>query len=147
VVIALNLPFDELMSQIKLRSINLSYPRVKIVEYLAQNQHHPTADQIFTELQKTISTLSKTTVYNTLHMLVAAGLVKMVTIEDNEARYDIVTDHHGHFKCLSCQAVYNFKIAIESLAYEDLHDFRIDDKSVYFKGICPRCLSNIENTK
>ena len=57
-----------------------------------------TVDQIFTELHKNISTLSKTTVYNTLRVLVEAGLVRVITIEDNETRYDINIENHGHFK-------------------------------------------------
>ena len=100
-------------------------------------------DQIFTDLQKDIPTLSKTTVYNTLRVLAEAGLVRIITIEDNETRYDIVVENHGHFKCESCGSIYNFRIDVNLLISEDLNNFKIDDKNVYFKGICSRCLSNI----
>jgi Fe2+ or Zn2+ uptake regulation protein len=133
--------------ELKKRNINLSYQRLKVLEYLAQNQCHPTVDRIFTDLQKDISTLSKTTVYNTLRILVEAGLVRVITIEDNETRYDINIENHGHFKCVNCGTIYNFRIDIDSLSSADLSNFKINDKNVYFKGICPRCLSNInENT-
>ena len=118
-----------------------------MLEYLYQNQCHPTADQIFTDLQRDISTLSKTTVYNALHILAGAGLVRVITIEDNEARYDIVVENHGHFKCDSCGSIYNFRIDVDSLVSDDLRDFKIDDKNIYFKGVCPGCLSNINENK
>lgn len=102
-----------------------------------------TVDRIFTDLQKDIPTLSKTTVYNTLWILVEAGLVRVITIEDNETRYDIEVENHGHFKCESCGTIYDFRIDINSLNPGDLNNFKISDKNVYFKGICPRCLSNI----
>lgn len=139
--------FEDMRNELKKRNINLSYQRLKVLEYLAQHQCHPTVDQIFTDLQKDISTLSKTTVYNTLRILVEAGLVRVITIEDNETRYDINVENHGHFKCETCGTIFNFRIDIDSLSSGDLSNFKINDKNVYFKGICPRCLSNInENT-
>jgi Fe2+ or Zn2+ uptake regulation protein len=139
--------FEGIKKELKLRNINLSHQRLKVLEYLVQNQYHPTVDQIFTALKKEISTLSKTTVYNTLKILIDAGMVRVITIEDNETRYDIEVENHGHFKCESCGAIYNFNIDIDSLAFSDLNDFRINDKNVYFKGICPRCLSNKNENK
>lgn len=139
--------FEELKEELKLRNIYLSHQRLKVLEYLTLNRCHPTVDQIFTDLQKDITTLSKTTVYNTLRILVEAGCVRVVTIEDNETRYDIEVENHGHFKCESCGAIYNFQIDIDSLAFRDLNNFKINDKNVYFKGICPRCLSNINENE
>ncbi len=133
--------------ELKIRNINPSHQRLKIMEYLAQNQSHPTVDQIYTALQKDISTLSKTTVYNTLRILAEAGLVRTLTIEDNEVRYDILTENHGHFKCEACGTIYDFPIDMNALISENLSHFRIYDKNVYFKGICPKCLANREENK
>lgn len=137
----MKISFDELKNELKKRNIHLSYQRLKVLEYLTHNYCHPTADQIYTNLQKKIPTLSKTTVYNTLRVLTEAGLVRIITIEDNETRYDIETTLHGHFKCESCGTIYNFQIDIDLLRSNELDYFQINDKSVYFKGICPNCLS------
>ena len=139
--------FEELKKEIKNKGIKLSHQRLKVLEYLYHNQNHPTVDEIFTDLQKEIPTLSKTTVYNTLKVLAGAGSVRVITIEDNEARYDIVVENHGHFKCESCGAIYNFRIDIDLFISEDLKKFKIDEKNVYFKGVCPRCLLNINESK
>ncbi|OPX45085.1 peroxide operon regulator [Ruminiclostridium hungatei] len=139
--------FEDLKKELRMKNIQFSYQRLKVLEYLTQNQCHPTADKIFTDLQKDIPTLSKTTIYNTLKILVEAGLVRVINIEDNETRYDIIVENHGHFKCESCGTIYNFSIDIDLLTSADLKSFRINDKNVYFKGICPRCLSNINKIK
>lgn len=131
--------FENLERELKNKKINLSHQRLKILEYLIENQTHPTVDQIYTDLQIDMPTLSKTTVYNTLKLLVKADLVKVITIEDNEARYDINIENHGHIKCESCGTIYDFNIDTDSLISSDLEDFKIDEKNVYFKGICPRC--------
>ena len=131
--------FENLKKELKNRNINLSFQRLKILEYLGQNQCHPTVDQIFTDIQKSIPTLSKTTVYNTLKKLVEEGLVRVINIEDTEKRYDINIEDHGHFKCENCGNIFDFNINMDSLVCNELDNFRIYDRHVYFKGLCPQC--------
>lgn len=133
--------FDDLSKELKNKNIRLSHQRLKVLEYVANHRCHPTVEQIYTDLHKEIPTLSKTTVYNTLSTLIEAGLVKLITIEDNETRYDIVSENHGHFKCESCGTIYDFKIDIDLFDSKDLNGFRINNKDVYFKGICQKCIN------
>ncbi len=134
--------FEEIIQELRKRNISLSYHRLKVLEYLTQNRCHPTVERIFASLQRKIPTLSKTTVYNTLRVLAESGLVRVITIEDNETRYDIDVRNHGHFKCESCGSIFDFHIDIDSLVPVELNQFQINDKNVYFKGICSGCLSN-----
>lgn len=136
----MKLNFEDLTRELKNNNIRLSHQRLKVLEFINNNRIHPTVDQIYSELHKEIPTLSKTTVYNSLNALADVGLVKVITIEDNEARYDIVTDDHGHFKCESCGNIYDFEININNLDSKDLNDFKIKNRDVYFKGVCPDCL-------
>ena len=138
----MNTSFENLKQELKEKNINLSYQRLKVLEYLNNNRCHPTVDKIYTDLHKELSTLSKTTVYNTLRVLAESGMVRVITIEDNETRYDINVENHGHFKCDSCGEIYDFSVDIDSLIYEGLDGFMINSKNVYFNGICPNCLSN-----
>lgn len=121
-------------------NIKPSYSRIRIYGYLVENKNHPTVDQIYSELVKAIPTLSKTTVYNTLDLLMEAGLARVLTIEENETRYDSDTSDHGHFKCLSCGAVTDFGVEADGIAAGELKDYRVYFKNVYYKGICPKCL-------
>lgn len=133
--------FDELSKELKKKNIRLSHQRLKVLEYVVNHRCHPTVEQIYNELHKEIPTLSKTTIYNTLNTLVKAGMVKQLTIEDKESRYDIDTKSHGHFKCESCGTIYDFEIDIDSFYSKDLKGFRISNKDVYFKGICQKCIN------
>ena len=137
--------YDFIADQLKKQNIRLSPRRLKVLEYLCQNLNHPTVDQIYIVLRRSMPSLSKTTVYNTLHILLEAGLVRVINIEDNETRYDIVTKNHGHFKCEECGEIFNFKINPDSLAAEGLSGFKVIDKNVYFKGVCPKCLLDKKN--
>ena len=133
---------DDLTAELKMKNIRLSYQRLKILEYLSSHRIHPTVDQIYTGLQKEIPTLSRTTVYSTLNALAEAGMVREINIEDSEIRYDIDIESHGHFKCESCGTIYDFKADLDSLAPEELKDFVIKDRNLYFKGVCPSCLAD-----
>ncbi|MBZ4645433.1 MAG: Fur family transcriptional regulator, peroxide stress response regulator [Petroclostridium sp.] len=123
-------------------NIKPSYPRIKIYEYLVTKKNHPTVDEIYSELVKELPTLSKTTVYNTLDLLIDANIARVVTIEENETRYDADISDHGHFKCEKCGHVFDFQIHVESIETKNLDGFKINEKNVYYKGICPKCLLN-----
>lgn len=127
------------------KNIKPSHHRIRIFEYLMENKIHPTVEQIYSGLIDEIPTLSKTTVYNTLNLLVEADLVRVLNIDDIESRYDISTENHGHFKCEDCSKIFDFPINDVKLDTAKLSDFQVNKKNVYFVGICPRCLKNNKN--
>ena len=86
-------------------NIRPSLTRVLIYDYLRQHRTHPTAEQIYMSLSPQVPTLSKTTVYNTVKLLTEQGIIKMITIEEQQARFDACTDLHGHFLCRNCGGV------------------------------------------
>lgn len=123
------------------KGIRPSHQRIKIMEYLIKNKCHPTVDMIYSDLHEEIPTLSKTTVYNTLNLFIDAQLVRVLSIDGIESKYDINIKNHGHFLCESCKEIFDFPIYFDSFIDNQLDNFKINEKNVYFKGICPRCLS------
>lgn len=121
-------------------NIKPSFQRIKILEYLVGNNNHPTVDEIYQEVVKEIPTLSKTTVYSTLSLFIESNILRGLYIEENEIRYDCILINHGHFKCYKCKRIYDFKINIDDFESNYLEDFQINEKGVYFKGICPNCI-------
>lgn len=89
------------------RNIRPSVQRVAIYSYIAINKNHPTAETVYLALKDSYPTLSRTTVYNTLHLFTENGLVQSIKIEENEIRYDADISAHIHFKCSSCGSVYD----------------------------------------
>ncbi|MGZ5491385.1 MAG: Fur family transcriptional regulator [Nitrososphaeraceae archaeon] len=138
----MNQKIDNLVKTLVEKNIKPSYQRIKILEYLITKRNHPTVDKIFNDLIKEIPTLSKATVYNTLDLFKKANLAIVVTIENNETRYDAKVASHGHFKCENCGNIYDFDVNIDNLPVDSLEHFKINEKNVYFKGVCPKCLSN-----
>lgn len=131
---------EKISEELLKKNIKPSYQRIKILEYLIKKNNHPTVDEIYNQLVREIPTLSKTTVYNTLNLFIENDLVRLLTIEDNETRYDSIMSNHGHFKCQSCGEIYDFPINIDEFKTDKLQGFKIADKNVYFKGLCPKCI-------
>lgn len=139
----MELTLDFLTHELKRRNIRLSTHRLQVLEYMCRNPVHPTVDQIYLSIKKKSPNLSRTTVYNTLHTLLEAGLVRVITIEETETRFDIALRDHGHFKCFECGAVNDFTIDFDTILPVGLKGFQVTEKDIYFKGVCPKCLANI----
>lgn len=124
-----------------LRSKNIrpSMARIKILEYLTGTTDHPTVEMIYSRLLPEIPTLSKTTVYKTLELLVEANLARLLHMDENEARFDANVSDHGHFRCSRCGKVYDFEADLDSLETKGLGGFAVAEKNLIFKGSCPRC--------
>ena len=138
----MNVSIELLTEQLKSKDIRPSYQRIKVLEYLYHKGGHPTVDEIFRALSADIPSLSKVTIYNSLHTLVDAGLVQVVDIDETEKRFDINLTSHGHFQCQACGTIYNFQVNIDQIPIDGLNQFEITQKNIYFKGICPNCLNN-----
>lgn len=139
----MSLTTEEITAKLLEREIKPSFQRIKIFEFLVNHHIHPTVEEIFNGVHKEIPTLSKATVYNTLNTFIEAKLLRVIIIEGHETRYEFGLHDHGHFKCESCGKIYDFSIDFDSLnAGNDLSGFEINDKDVYFSGICPGCLQN-----
>ena len=67
-----------------------------IFQFLAGTTTHPTADDIFSVIQKQFPTLSLATVYKNLQKLVQLGLVQEIRTHDKKLRYDARIDSHHH---------------------------------------------------
>jgi len=138
-VVILNPEYDKIVERLRDADVRLSHHRLAILRYLCENTVHPTADQIYSSLHESEPTLSKTTVYNNLNTFINAGILRLITIENNETRYDIDVEDHGHFRCDVCGKVYDFPFRIGDEDTEALEGYLIKDRNVYFTGICPGC--------
>ena len=130
---------QELTKLLNERNIRPSQQRLMILAYLRAHHTHPSVDMIYSALQKSVPTLSRATVYNTLNLFLEAGLVRALALVEKEKRYYGLTHVHGHFRCNACGTIFNFSVHEDNLTADELSGFEIDEKSVYFKGLCPKC--------
>lgn len=138
---------DELARMIHGGGIRVSAQRMAVLDFISNERTHPTADEIYSELHESYPSMSKTTVYNSLHILAEAGLVKLLEIESGVMRYDMGKQkRHGHFLCRKCGTVYDIPIPV-SLTLPADAGFMIDSMEWNCKGLCPACSDAVGNTE
>ena len=146
-VLRMKITIELLTEELLKRGLRPSYQRLKVLEYLYNEAGHPTVDEIFAALLPEIPSLSRTTVYNTLNAFVELGMVRVISMNGIEKRYDVTLRNHGHFQCENCGVIYNFTVDIDSLFIGDLAQFEVREKNVYFNGLCPNCLKSDKSKK
>jgi len=119
--------------------INPSYQRLKILEYLQNHRVHPTVDIIYNDLSKHIPTLSKTTIYNTLNLFERREIIKSLSIEKNELRYEYDLRPHSHFKCKSCGDIFDIWQEFPRMTQKTVDGHRVTEQQLYLKGVCKNC--------
>lgn len=71
--------------------------RIEVASVLLDRPQHLSADQIIERLKANGSSVSKATVYNTLHLFGSKGLVKELCVDPSRKFYDSTTHAHHHF--------------------------------------------------
>jgi Fur family transcriptional regulator, iron response regulator len=71
--------------------------RVRIAALLLSAPQHLSAEQILASMRSTGARVSKATVYNTLNLFAACGLIRQLSIDGSRAWFDSNVDAHYHF--------------------------------------------------
>lgn len=120
--------------------------RLAIYNYMVTHPTHPTADEIFEALRDSIPTLSKTTVYNTLKLFVAHGVIDEVFIDRTSERFDGNTLLHAHFLCNCCGAIIDTPIENPERVNDSLpHGASLNKTQLLYFGTCEKCLNQPNN--
>jgi Fur family transcriptional regulator, stress-responsive regulator len=132
----------ELEGMLRKASLHVTRPRVAV---LGAVHDHPHADthSIYGLVREELGGVSPQTVYDVLHALTHAGLVRRIHPRGSVARYESrVGDNHHHVVCRSCGVIADVDCAVGTapcLTASDDHGFAIDEAEVIYWGLCPEC--------
>src|SRR5688572_16287063 len=116
--------------------------RATVYRYLAATEAHPTADEVFLAVRRSLPGISLATVYKSLETLVGCGLAMKLTFADDSARYDGRTDPHHHARCLACGSVLDVPGRLDLRALQGLdagNGFSVEGYRLELIGYCARC--------
>lgn len=135
-------PKDELQKLFEKEGLRNTSQRRAVYDYLCQTDSHPTARQIYQKLKPDHPTLSLATVYNTLDLLVGAGLVSdLGEIGDNQVHFDSNLTSHINLACTQCHKI----VDVPTLNINHLESaiqgsgFKIHGSRIVYYGVCPNC--------
>ncbi|HVY93489.1 MAG TPA: Fur family transcriptional regulator [Bryobacteraceae bacterium] len=114
--------------------------RIAVLDYLVRHPDHGTVDELWPALNKRHVQASRATVYNTLHSLVKAGLVREFKLDGAAARYDACLQPHHHFICDRCGMVEDLEwFEVPALEGKRRGLRSIRSYEVVVRGVCPKC--------
>jgi Fur family iron response transcriptional regulator len=87
---------SDITALLRRHGINPTTQRQEIAKILFAKPQHLSAEQLLAELQRREFCVSKATVYNTLNLFAAKGLVRQMVIDPDRIFYDSNTCGHYH---------------------------------------------------
>ena len=133
----------ELSERFAARGLRPTAQRLLIYRFLLEHPIHPTADAIYSALLPEHPALSRTTVYNALHAMEEAGLIRMLPGEGEERQFDGNPVTHGHFRCRACGRLFDFPLTDGTLETLCPAGFRLAGGDLLLQGQCPDCQAKI----
>ncbi|MEU9593696.1 Fur family transcriptional regulator [Streptomyces sp. NPDC048219] len=124
--------------------LRVTAARVALLETVRAGDHLG-VEAIASGVRDRVGHVSLQGVYEALHALTAAGLVRRIQPPGSPARFEgRVGDNHHHVLCRSCGALADVDCAVGEapcLTASDDHGFAIDEAEVIYRGLCPDCSS------
>jgi len=111
---------------------------IKLVIQAAKRPLSPA--EVLEGARAAVPALGMATVYRNLKLLVAEGIVQVITLPGESPRYEIrESAHHHHFQCTTCRRVYDVPGCPGNLRRLAPRGFRVDHHDVTLYGRCSDC--------
>ncbi len=118
-------------------------PQLAAVYEALQGDHsHPSADEIYQRVRRTLPRISLGTVYRNLQRLVEEGRIRMFLLGERVARYDPIVTEHDHFICQQCGRVEDVLLERDrrvNLTHLVDEGFTVTAHSLVVRGLCQSC--------
>jgi Fe2+ or Zn2+ uptake regulation protein len=134
----------ESLDPLRLREAGLrvTAPRLAVLAAVRDGDHLAVED-IAADARRRIGAVSTQGVYDVLHALTHAGLVRRIELAGGPARFDgRVGDNHHHLVCRACATVTDVDCAVghaPCLEPSTSAGYGVDEAEVIYWGLCPAC--------
>ena len=133
------------------RGLRVTASRVAVLDVIGSMEGHPDADAVRVAVTERLGSVSTQAVYDILHSLTEAGLLRSIEPAGHPARYETrVGDNHHHLVCRSCGLTRDVDCAGDGapcLAPLQHEGFVIDEAEIVFWGLCSDCALTTPNPR
>jgi Fe2+ or Zn2+ uptake regulation protein len=137
--------YDEISLHKSLRraGLRVTAPRIAVLTAVQGEGQHRDVEAIAAAARHRLGALSTQAVYDNLHILEKAGLVRRIQPSGHPACFEArVGDNHHHIVCRSCGVIADVDCAVGDapcLEPSTTHGFVVQEAEVIFWGLCPHC--------
>jgi len=135
---------------IRQAGLRVTASRLAVLSAVLGEGQHRDAEAIAASARRQLGALSTQAVYDNLHVLENAGLVRRIQPSGHPGRYEArVGDNHHHLVCRRCGATADVDCAVGAapcLEPSDTGGFAVEEAEIIFWGLCPHCRQEIHTT-
>lgn len=126
---------NEIEAKLQAAGIQPTAQRIAVCRYVLCEADHPTADDVKTWADKNFPKISLATVYNTLGVLVRAGLLREFRFpHSDKVFYDQNVEHHYHFLDESTGTLTDLSPEEVEVSFKMGRQFHVKNVDVVIRG-------------
>ncbi|KQU34494.1 MULTISPECIES: Fur family transcriptional regulator [unclassified Rhodococcus (in: high G+C Gram-positive bacteria)] len=127
-------------------ALRVTRPRLAVLDAVHEHPHADT-DTVYGAVRATLPDVSRQAVYDVLHALTTAGLVRRIQPSGSVSRYESrIGDNHHHVVCRACGTIADVECAVGEapcLTPSEAHGFVVDEAEVIYWGLCENCSTSV----
>ncbi|MBD3350040.1 MAG: transcriptional repressor [Candidatus Lokiarchaeota archaeon] len=100
---------QQIMDLFHEKGLKITTQRRLISKYILSRTDHPTAEQVYSALEKEYPAISLATVYKTLNLLYKLGIIQELGFGEGPVRYDPNTAVHINMVCTKCGSIIDYR--------------------------------------
>jgi Fe2+ or Zn2+ uptake regulation protein len=136
---------DELTERFRTAGLRVTPQRRAVFGLLHGVTTHPTVETLYESARAEMPTISRRTVYQTVHDLEALGEVAVLDVGTGSLRVDPNVEHaHQHLVCTRCGTVRDVLLDVADLRVPaaQRRGFTVESVEVVFRGVCDECAAS-----
>jgi Fur family peroxide stress response transcriptional regulator len=132
-------PFRDLCAE---HGIAVTHQRQILYEVMHGMEGHPSPEEVYARVREQIPSISLATVYKNIHLFVASGVLREVSLHHGSIRVEMNDEAHHHMVCSQCKAIADIgeqELGLETKRRTLPGGFLVERFSVDVIGICAKC--------
>lgn len=130
------------LDDLRASGLRVTAPRLAVLGAVREGGHLA-VEEIGLRARLRVGTVSTQAIYDVLHALTGAGLVRRIEPPASPARFEArVGDNHHHVICRTCGSMLDVDCATghaPCLEPSSSAGYSIDEAEIIYWGICPEC--------
>jgi Fur family peroxide stress response transcriptional regulator len=134
---------EELADLFRSVGLKLTNQRIAVYREVAENCFHPSVEEVYERVRKTLPAISLNTVYRVLTTLSEKGLLQRLDPFYPRTLYDADMREHHHLICLNCGRIEDVYLDDLCIDMDQLKRLGLPDSvgefRLQFRGLCSLC--------
>ncbi len=125
----------DIVSILRKMGVQVTPQRIAVANCILENDEHPTADEVWDCVKRSLPTVSRATVYNVLNLFIEKNLLKTQILTEGKVIFDPNMSDHHHFIDEDTGKIYDVPWdTFDVTGLKSLEGFKVSDYQVVLRG-------------